>query len=416
MLLHQALRRCRDAVVLPPNMPLYRRAARAVSDLMGAFSPLLEPTGYGRAFLDLSGTHRLFGPTQDLAARIERDLRQRLRLSPTVGLASNKLVSRMASRVLPASSLFDVFAGGERPFLEPLPVGWLPELEADTRRALTELNVVRVGELGTLSLSQLTLAFGASGWRLYRQARGLDDSPVRPPENIPRVIAEETLAQDSNDEETVAAVLRLLAERVGRTLRSRRQATAALRLTLHYSDGVPAGCARRPERPLADDFSLWEQAWRLLEHAWKRRSRLRYLELCCEQLVAAEPPRDLFGPRYEEVRRLDLCAALDRLRQRHGEDVVQAGIRWAQKTTPPRLTPRDSVDARRGTACCCRSHATPGGVARPVPAQGGRGPAGEWVPPEHGAVAGTTGPGVAGCRSGSNGAAVELDSRRGGVS
>jgi DNA polymerase-4 len=325
MPLRQALRLARDAAVVPPNLPLYRRAAAALAELLGGFSPLLEPAGGGRVFLDLTGTRRLFGPAQDLAARLERDIRDRLGLRPTVGLATNKLVSRVATRLLPPASLCDVFPGSERTFLAPLPSVWLPDLEPPARRALADLNLGSIGEVAALSLPQLELACGASAWRLHRQARGVDESPVRPPERSPAVAVDETLAEDTNDEGTAAAVLCALAERAGRALRARRRAAAALRLRLRYSDGGEAERGRRLPRPLHDDRSLWEEAQRLLEQAWKRRLRLRYLELSADPLVEPPPARDLFGPREREARRLDLCAALDRLRGRYGDGVVQAG-------------------------------------------------------------------------------------------
>jgi DNA polymerase-4 len=343
MPLPRALRLVRDAAVVPPNLPLYLRATRAFTDLLGGFSPLLETTGYGRVFLDLTGTRRLFGPAQDLAARLEREIRARLRLSPTVGLASNKLVSRMASRVPPPASLCDVFPGSERTFLAPLPAGWLPDLELPTRRALAELNLLSVGDLAALDLPQLSLACGPSAWRLHRQALGVDDSPVRPPERAPAVAVDETLAEDTNDERAAMAVLRELAERAGRLLRQRRRAAAGLRLRLRYSDGVEALRRMAPREPLCDDFSLWEQACRLLEQAWKRRLRLRYLELRAEDLVPAATMADLFGLRPQTGRRLDLCAALDRLRARHGEEIILSGACWARATGDGAGAP----DARR---------------------------------------------------------------------
>lgn len=329
MPLARAVRLARGAAIVPPNEPLYRRAARALAELLGGFSPLLEPAGYGRVFLDLTGTRRLFGPAQDLAARIERDIRDRLRLGSTAALASNKLVSRVASRLLPPASLCDVFPGSERTFLAPLPAGWLPDLASSTRRTLADLNLATVGEVGALSLPQLALACGPEGWRLYRQARGIDESPVRPPERAPAVAVDETLAEDSNDEETVAAALGALAERAGRLLRERARAAATLRLRIRYADGVDAERALRPRQPLRDDFSIGEQARRLLEEIWKRRLRLRYLELRAEDLVSPPPARDLFGERPGPARRLDLCAALDRLRQRYGDAAIQAGTCWA---------------------------------------------------------------------------------------
>lgn len=341
MALPRALRLARDASVLSPNEPLYRRAASALTDLLGDFSPLIEPTGYGRAFVDLTGTRRLFGSAQDLAARIERDVRQRLRLRTTVGLASNKLVSRVASRLLPPASLCDVFSGSERTFLAPLAIRWLPDLEPATCRTLAELNLRSIGELGALSLPQLALACGPVAARLYRQARGVDESPVRPPERLPAVAVDETLAEDSNDEAAAAAALTALAERVGRLLRGRARAAATLRLRLRYADGVEAVRALRPRAPVHDDFSIREEGLRLLEQVRQRRLRLRYLELRAENLVPASPARDLFGPRREQARRADLCAALDHLRRRHGEGIVRSGARWARR-------PMQGAGSRRG--------------------------------------------------------------------
>jgi DNA polymerase-4 len=329
MPLAHAVRLVRDAAILPPNEPLYRRVARALCDLLDGFSPLVEPAACGRVFLDLSGTHRLFGPAQDLAARIERDVRARLRLPSTVALASNKLVSRVAARLLPPASLCDVFPGSEQTFLAPLPAGWLPDLEPPTRRALADLNLARVGEVGGLTLPQLALACGPAAPRLYRQARGVDESPVRPPQRLPVVVVDDTLAEDSNDEALVAAALRALAERTGRILRRRGRAAAELRLRLRYSDGVETARTRRLQRPLYDDLSIWEEVCRLLDQTWKRRLRLRYLELSAGDLASPPETRDLFGPRPGEARRLDLCAALDRLRERHGEAIVRSGTCWA---------------------------------------------------------------------------------------
>src|SRR2546428_6719923 len=100
-----ALRRCPGVTVLHPNETLYRRATGAVLALLGGYSSLVEPAAPGQTFLDLTGTARLFGAAQDAAARIRREIETRLRLRPTVGLATSKLVSRVAARVVPPGGL-----------------------------------------------------------------------------------------------------------------------------------------------------------------------------------------------------------------------------------------------------------------------------------------------------------------------
>src|SRR5919107_1562191 len=93
-----AQRRCPDLIVLPPNPRLYARASRALHEILRIYAPTIEPRGYGHAFLDLTGTGRLFGAPQDVAARIRREVSERLRLTVSVGVATNKLVSQAAIR------------------------------------------------------------------------------------------------------------------------------------------------------------------------------------------------------------------------------------------------------------------------------------------------------------------------------
>src|SRR3989454_1777945 len=240
-----ALRRCPGVMVLHPNEALYRRATGAVRALLGGYSPLVEPAAPGQTFLDLTGTSRLFGAAQDAAARIRREIEARLRLRPTVGLATSKLVSRVAARVIRPDGLCDVFPGSEAPFLAPLPIGLLPGARGTTRERLLDLNVGRVADLLRFSQAQLLVAFGAQGGRLRCQALGIDASPVRPPEAATAVVEEETLAEDSNEEAALLRALFDLCERSGVRLRRLQARGGPLRGTPRHND---EGVARRGER------------------------------------------------------------------------------------------------------------------------------------------------------------------------
>src|SRR3989442_385358 len=247
-----ALRRCPGALVLHPNEPLYRRATGAVLALLGGYSPLVEPAALGQPFLDLPGTPGLFGAAQDAAARIRREIETRLRLKPTIGLATSKLVSRVAARVIRPDGLCDVFPGSEAPFLAPLPVGLLPAARGTTRERLLDLSVARVADLLRFSQAQLLIAFGPHGGRLRSEALGLDASPVRPPETAAAVVEEETLAEDSNEEAALLRALFGLCERAGTRLRRLRARAGGLRVTLRHSDDVLGGRGERlapPVRP-----------------------------------------------------------------------------------------------------------------------------------------------------------------------
>ena len=142
MPVRKAQRLCPDLIVLPPNPKLYARASRALHEILRVFAPTIEPKGYGHAFLDLTGTSRLFGPPQDVAARIRREVSARLRFPISVGIAMNKLVSQAAIRADrriggpsdgwikgSGNELLYVPAGNEREFLAPHPLDVLPELD-----------------------------------------------------------------------------------------------------------------------------------------------------------------------------------------------------------------------------------------------------------------------------------------------
>src|SRR5207245_2161773 len=126
MPLFRALRVCRELIVLPPHEALYRRASDAILKLLSCYSPVLEPAGAGHVFLDMTGTRGLFGPAVDAASRIRREVLDRLRLLPTLGVARNKLVGRVAARVVRPDGLLDVLPGTEAPSRPPQRVGWLP--------------------------------------------------------------------------------------------------------------------------------------------------------------------------------------------------------------------------------------------------------------------------------------------------
>ena len=340
MPLARAVRICRDLTVLPPNPPLYRRASGAILNLLSGYSPLLEPAGGGHVFLDMTGTRRLFGEAADSADRIHREVLRRLRLASTLGVASNKLVSRVAARVIRPERLYDVFPGNEAPFLAPLGVDLLPAVDPASREILSEVNVGRVGDLAALALPHLRILLGKRAWRLFREARGIDESPVRPPGAAPVVREEETLAEDSNEEAVHLEALDRLAARAAARLREMGREAERISVRVRYADGVEAGREERPARPTASEFLLRETAGRLFEKARERRIRIRHLEVALSDL--REPPRQLLL--FEECpagassgargngspgdagsparRREDLEAALARIRDRYGMEAV----------------------------------------------------------------------------------------------
>ena len=293
---------CPDLILLPPNPRLYARASRALHEVLQRYAPVIEPRWYGHAFLDVSGTERLFGPPADLAHRIRREALQRLRLPLNVGVASNKLVSEAATRVGRAESLPDddlwplsVPHGDEALFLAPRLIQVLPEVPDPIRRRLDDYQLDLIGLVAAIPEPDLCAVFGSAGRALRAGARGIDPRPVLPPEVQAEFRIGHTLATDTNDLGVLHALLRRFAERLGRRLRHRGLAACRVSVTIDYVDYTTNHLGVRvPEAAL--DLELWDAARRALTLAMGKRLAVRRLTLTADQPIEANLQLDLWAP------------------------------------------------------------------------------------------------------------------------
>jgi DNA polymerase-4 len=378
MPVRKAQRLCPDLIVLPPNLQLYARASRALHGILRVFAPVIEPKGYGHAFLDLTGTGRLFGPPQDVAARIRQEVSERLRLPLTVGIAANKLVSQAAIRAdrraggpagYPRSgwgrtggqgdhdSLLYVPSGDERDFLAPQPIDVLPELEPGIRARLDEYQLELIGEVAAIPESALCAVFGRHGRMLRARARGIDPRPVLSPEEQSEFRVVHTFISDTNDLGILHPMLRLMSERLGRRLRRRGLNAGRLRLEATYADYTTVARAVSLGAALLD-VELWEAARHALSLANSKRLAIRSLALTLDRLTEAEAQLELWDERADgrtggpadgliERGRIDtaevtknLQYAVDRIRSRYGPKSLVRGCPLTAHRSP--LTPLSS--------------------------------------------------------------------------
>jgi DNA polymerase-4 len=299
MLVRQARKRCPDLVLLPPNPRLYARASRALHEVLRIYAPVIEPRGYGHAFLDLTGTGRLFGPAVDVAARVRREVRERLRLPLSVGVAANKLVSQAATTVVKPEPLLEVPGGDEASFLAPHPLDVLPDLHPRMRRRLDDYHLDLIGEVAAITESALCAVFGGAGRTLRAQARGIDPRPVLSPERQSEFHVAHALATDTNDAGVLHPLLRVLSERLGRRLRRRGLVAQRLHVALTYADHTDA--ARTVAlKAAALDLELWEAARRAFALANARRLAVRSVSLTLDRIIEAETQLDLWSMEEEE--------------------------------------------------------------------------------------------------------------------
>ncbi len=336
MPLFAARARVRGLIVVPPPTEGQAKVARALWELAGAVSPQIELGPRAHLYLDLTGTRRLHGRAVDAAARLQKQVRTRCGLEPTCALAPNKLVSRVATRVVRPLGFVAIPAGDEAEFLYPQPLQLLPGAGEAAVLRLHYLGVDTAGQLASLDEGLTAAALGAAGLKLRLAAAGVDPTPVGRVDE--QQFTENLLLQpDTCDPDVLSGALWGLVEALGFTLRTRE--LAAGRVVLSVTDCEQKECQRQAtlREPVWLDDELAVIAARLLERAAPARLRIRRLALSVSALATPRRQLDLFAPStfgsLETPAFGALQEALDDLRRTHGMTAIRRGCVLAAPRT-----------------------------------------------------------------------------------
>jgi DNA polymerase-4 len=321
----QALRLCPQAIVIPPRHEVYGEYSARMMAILGEYSPLIEPLSLDEAFLDITGCETHWGSPEELAHRLQKRLEVELGLSASIGLASNKLVAKIASGLEKPHGFVVVPHGREAEFLAPLPVEKLWGVGEVTARSLHEMGVFTIGQLARLPAAQLEARFGRRGRDLHRHARGIDDSPVVAEREEKSLSREVTFAEDIGDERVLRRTLLSLSEDVARQLRERGLRGRTVKLKLRYADFKTLTRQVTMEAPTDLEQVIFDQAARLLERAWDKRKKVRLIGVGVSKFEPEERQLSLFEGtgegRVEKLRQLS--QAVDRIREKYGDEAIQ---------------------------------------------------------------------------------------------
>ena len=294
MPLTTARRLCPHGVFIAGNHHLYREYSRRLMAILGEYSPLVEQVSLDEAYVDLTGTERLFGPVERTARAIQQRVQDELALSISVGLASNKLVAKVASDHDKPGGLTVVRPGEEAAFLAPLPVRVLWGVGPVTARKLAALGVETVGDLLRLDPGELPARFGSQGVQLARQAQGLDDRPVVIEHEIKSVSQETTFARDISQPEALKAALLELSQGVAERLHRRELAAGTVAIKLRYADFTTVTRQMALAVPTDDAETIYRAALVLLRRTWRRGQPVRLLGVAGQRLSAPAGQLSLF--------------------------------------------------------------------------------------------------------------------------
>jgi DNA polymerase IV len=233
----QARRLCPQAVVVPPRMSAYSEASKAVFEVFEQTTPLVEGLSIDEAFLDVRGLRRISGSATEIAARLRRQIRERVGLPITVGVASTKFLAKVASGVAKPDGLLVVPPGGELGFLHPLPVERLWGVGPVTAGKLRERGLTSVGQVARLAEAALVSILGqAAGGHLHALAHNRDPRRVRGGRRRRSIGAQRALGRSPRSWSDLDAVLVGLVDRLARRLRGARRVCRTVTLRLRFGD------------------------------------------------------------------------------------------------------------------------------------------------------------------------------------
>jgi DNA polymerase IV len=316
-----ALRLCPQALVIGGHREWYVDYSRRVMAILGHYTPLLEQVSIDEAFLDVTGTEAHFGPPGTLARTIQDQIESELKLSASLGVATNKLVAKIASDLRKPHGIVVVPFGQEAAFLAPLPLSRLWGAGPVTQRALAALGLRTIGDVAAMPLAELRGRFGRHGAGLWQASHGQDDGPVTPEQEAKSLSREETFAQDVRDPERLRRELLRMSDAVALRLRRHNVQARTVGIKLRYGDFSTFTRQATLSEPTDAGPVIYDQALALFEALWNPARAVRLLGVGTANLTQSARQLRLFE--QTDQRQAQLDAALDVIRARFGEEAIQ---------------------------------------------------------------------------------------------
>jgi DNA polymerase-4 len=334
MPMSKALRLCPELLIVRHGYGKYSDYSRQVMAILGEYTALIEQISIDEAFLDLSDLS-LSG--EDLARKIQSGINTRLHLPCSLGVATNKLVAKIATDTGKArhrtgtypNAILVVPPGEEAVFLAPLPAQSLWGIGPKTSARLADLGVHTIGDLGAMDAKRLERLFGVYGREIAQRAHGIDDSPVQTERETKSISAEVTFDRDVQDGERLRLTLREQSAEVAQRLREDSLCAGTVRIKLRWPDFTTHTRQMSLDRPTDQDHVIYTSALALFESIWEKGKAVRLLGVGASKLTAAAHQLSLWDTPDQKERRL--LEALDELRTRFGEDAIASGYTLKRK-------------------------------------------------------------------------------------
>jgi DNA polymerase-4 len=322
--LRTAKRLAPHAIFLRGDFKEYQRVSRAFHAILSEYSPMVESGGLDEAYIDITGCEPLVGTPEQAAATIRARIRDELLIAASAGIATSRLVAKVASDAAKPDGVKLVPEGEEARFLAPMPLRALPMLGPSMEKKLAQLGLTTLGQLAALPVATLEGLFGRHGGLIWQRSRGIDASPVGGEPRSRSISREGTFGSDVNDPEHLRAVLRAFSESVGSQLRQQGKRARTVSLKLRYEDFTTLSRSKTLPRPVSSNEAIFEAADALLTRIRQAERRpVRLIGVGASGLV--EDVVQLSLEPSAETKGESLSATFDKVRHKYGTRSLQTG-------------------------------------------------------------------------------------------
>lgn len=326
----RALRLCPGLIIVSSRHGNYSKVSQQVMKRLHDLSPLVEQISIDEAFIDVSD---LPESGEEQARKLQARIQNELGLPCSIGVASNKLLAKIANDVGKASACGEgppnaitiVKPGREAEFLAPLPVTALWGVGPKTAERLEKMGIRKIGELARWPEAELVHLFGKNGADLSQRARGIDDRALETSHETKSISQETTFSKDISNADALVRTLRNLSEGVGRRLRKENLCGTTVKIKLRWQDFTTLTRQVTLSQPTDQDVEIFEAALKLFEANWRKGQPLRLIGVGVSGLGPPVRQLSLWDDKSEKERRLQ--AAVDTLRERYGRNIVQRASR-----------------------------------------------------------------------------------------
>jgi DNA polymerase-4 len=316
-----ARRLCPEALIIKGDMESYAKYSRLVTHILQEDTPLFEKASIDEFYIDMTGMDKYHGCSL-FVEKLKKKVLVESGLPISYGLASNKLISKVATNEVKPNGQIEIPFGEEKNFLAPLKIGKLPGIGQENAGKLIRRGVETVRTLAAIPVEMMETLFGKTGIDLWRKANGLDDSPVVPYREQRSVSTERTFQADTIDLKFLHAELVRMTEAIGFELRSQNKLTGCVTVKLRYSNFDTVVKQKTIDYSNAD-LLLLQTAQEIFEKLYDRRMLIRLLGIRFTRLVPGNYQIKLYEDTQENIR---LYQSIDHIKRRFGEQSLMRAV------------------------------------------------------------------------------------------